>query len=591
MFAGLPVASLPLSKLLDGSATFAIPAFQRPYEWGVEEANQLLDDIVRASGIDGDEQADSDYFLGMMLLLCPAGAPLPGQDSGEVSGAPAEPYQIIDGQQRLLTLTILFAVLRDLAGDSAEAAELAQRIAIPASPGGEQMLQMPRYRLGLNQRERTFFQRQIQRLGACRHDAERDEAPTDACERIAEVRDAFTASLSSLSIDAGRRLAAFLQKRCHLVVMLSHDIDRAHLMFTVMNERGKPLERKDIIKAGIFSELATDDPAVTRKWDEAAELLGPHMEEFFSHLKLAHGRTEPRIVSGIRNLIAESGGSIPFLNDVMLPYSHIHAGILAAASAELTSVAYAPHLVYLNRLNGSEWKPAVMLAFRKYASEPEILTRIIAEIDRTSHMQRVLCHGGGKRTTRFQAIIRAIEAGVAAKPEADVFRFTREENKVAAYNLRDLHDRNPLISKLLLMRVNDLIEGRIRRVDPADFSVEHVLPQRPPGNSDWRTVFPDSEVRQRATECLGNLTLVSRRLNQKARNSEFDVKRGILEAALTPETDLAITRDVVSATAWNLDAIVSRDERLLEVAGSMLGIDVTDSTLAVELRRRVDGGA
>lgn len=592
MFNGLPVQSLPLGRLLAGAATYAIPAFQRPYAWGVEEARQLLDDILTASGIDDEGQAQPDYYLGMLLLLCDPQAPLPGDPSSLVPAVPAEPYQIIDGQQRVLTLTILFSVLRDACnGDAAIAARLAGLVSIPSETGtlGDQMVALPRYRLGLNGRERAFFQRNVQRAGACRPSDERDEAPSEAAQRIFAVRDAFIAAIAALPAAARTRLAEYLIGRCHVVVMLSHDIDRAHLLFTVMNERGKPLQRADILKASVLSEVAADDPGPSRQWDEIERLLGPLMEEFLSHLRAVHGRSAPRIVADLRNLVRDTGGASAFLNNVMLPYAHILAGISAASHAVEIAVPYAHHLVYLNRLNGSEWKPAVMLVLRRYATQPEVAVPLIAAIDRMAYALRVLCHGGGKRTARFNAIIRAIDAGEAMSGEADVFRLSREEARTAAYNLRDLHDRNPQISKLLLLRINDLIEGGLRSVNPSGYSVEHVLPQRPPATSEWREVIADPELRALATESLGNLTLVPQSLNQKARNSDFAVKRGILEAAITPETDLAIMRDVVESPAWTLDTIAARERWLLAAAGSFLGVDVTDVGIDHQLRRGSDG--
>ena len=588
MFNGLPIASLPLGRLLDGSSVYAIPSFQRPFAWGVNEAHQLLDDISRASGIDGDEQAEPDYFLGMVLLLCSSTAGLPGAVASEQQGtAPAEPYQIIDGQQRLLTLTILFAVLRDLAGAaSPDIARLAGMVSIAAQsseavdPTSTQTLAMPRYRVGLNGRERSFFQRNVQRPGACIDSSEREEPPSEAAGSIIEVRDAFVAALSALEPLARAHLAGYLIRHCHVVVMLSHDVDRAHRLFTVVNERGKPLQRKDILKAGVLAEVPAEDSLPLKQWEEAEQLLGPSFEDFFSHLKAAHGRNDTRIVAGMRSLIRDVGGSARFVSDVLLPYAHIHAGITAAAGAvDLAGVPYARHLVYLNRLNGSEWKPAVMLTLHKYSGTPDIALQLIAAIDRFAHLLRVMCQGSGRRTSRFQGIIRAINDGVAVSADAEAFRFSRDELRSAVFNLRDLHDRSPQISKLLLLRINDAIEGRIRLVDPADFSVEHVLPQRPQASSDWREAIRDPELRERATESLGNLTLVSQRLNQRARNSEFEVKRGILEAALSPDNDLAITRDVIEATAWDLDTIVARERRLLAAAGEILGLDAGEAAI------------
>ena len=88
--------TLTIGELLGGDHTFSMPAFQRPYSWGEDEAGQLYDDVHTAC--DGDS-GDNDYFLGQLILARPSRQ---------------APFDVIDGQQRLITLTVLLAVLRDL---------------------------------------------------------------------------------------------------------------------------------------------------------------------------------------------------------------------------------------------------------------------------------------------------------------------------------------------------------------------------------------------------------------------------------------------------------------------------------------------
>jgi uncharacterized protein with ParB-like and HNH nuclease domain len=63
MFQRLRLASLALGELFSAGTSFSVPAFQGPFDWGPDEALQLLDDVTRAAGIDAPEQADPDYFL------------------------------------------------------------------------------------------------------------------------------------------------------------------------------------------------------------------------------------------------------------------------------------------------------------------------------------------------------------------------------------------------------------------------------------------------------------------------------------------------------------------------------------------------
>ena len=88
----------PIAKIFSSEYSFVIPDFQRPYSWGRDQVDELLDDLTYFAFQEGDVGDLNPYFLGSIVLI-------EGSD-------PAA--KVIDGQQRLTTLTILFAVLREL---------------------------------------------------------------------------------------------------------------------------------------------------------------------------------------------------------------------------------------------------------------------------------------------------------------------------------------------------------------------------------------------------------------------------------------------------------------------------------------------
>ena len=109
MFPGLPTASLTLTHLFSSPFHFSVPCYQRPYSWTTVEAGQLLDDVSAAAGLGGADAAEPDYFLGTILLLDGTGGDLPKARERE-----PRMFEIIDGQQRLVTLALLTAALRDV---------------------------------------------------------------------------------------------------------------------------------------------------------------------------------------------------------------------------------------------------------------------------------------------------------------------------------------------------------------------------------------------------------------------------------------------------------------------------------------------
>jgi hypothetical protein len=132
-----------LADLFSDGYDFHIPNYQRPYAWEPEQAKQLLADLVDFM-IEKDQEP---YFLGSIVLI---------KDTG--------PYaEVVDGQQRLTTLTILLAVLRDLAEDAGVMREVHRLIAQP-----EHIIMglKAKPRLTLRPKDAAFFSTRVQ-AGRC----------------------------------------------------------------------------------------------------------------------------------------------------------------------------------------------------------------------------------------------------------------------------------------------------------------------------------------------------------------------------------------------------------------------------------------
>ncbi len=570
MHAGLPTASFRLCNLLASPFQFMTPAYQRPYSWTIKEAGQLLEDLMTAAGVGGAGEGEPDYFLSSIVLLS-AGDPR--------DGAPKKPgarlFDIVDGQQRLITLTLLAAALRGF--EPARGSKLRARLEsmifvneMAASAGA------PRVRVELRGRERTCYEHLTRVEPLSGDDYARQDLLHAGETNLLAVWDHFLAELSQLDDDERRRLSSFMCDNCHFVVIFTRDIDRAHRMFSVLNERGKKLQRNDILKAEVLRRVA---PArameAALQWELAAGLLSGNFEQFFSHLRVLHGKHKPQVVAGVRAIIDEVGGAERFLDQELVPLASAYSKILRAANPSLAIDGdIRRSLIYLGRLGGQEWAPAALLAMRSYDKDPAGARVLMREIERFSHLLRILCLGNGKRVSRFNAVIEQIKSGAALEPGARVFRFSREEMKSLAYNLKDLHRRNTPICKLVLLRINDALSGTMADIDPANITVEHVLPQRPGANSEWRQWAPDPEERAACGECLGNFVLVSPRQNDRARNQDFARKQTIYAAPPEGVPVLAITREAVDAAAWTANDIRAREARFLKILADVWRLDI-----------------
>ncbi len=570
MFSGLPTGSYSVGDLFSSPFHFTVPCYQRPYSWTTKEAAQLLEDVHSAVGDNEDpDTGDPDYFLGTILLKSAAGGDLPRSRERE-----PQFFEIVDGQQRLVTLAILIAVLRDLekerwlwGGNKLD--QLISADSAATKVGDTQ------YRVELSGREQSFLRTHVQPRGAC-GETPTLQASSPAEERLFAVREYFVSELTTVGAAERKRLTTYLCDRCHFVAVLARDIDRAHRLFTVLNDRGRALLRNDILKAELLNGIRPErqDHALTL-WADAADSLGPNFEIFFSHLARIHGRGDTKIISSVRQIISKSGGAEAFLDNVFAPLARAYHCVCSADDVELTIDAEARrYLIYLGRLSEGDWAPAAILALSKYQDDPARAKLLLKEIDRLAHLLRLLRASTGKRIRRFATVIDVINSDSPIVPGEGPFRISREETRNIGYHLKNLYRRDQGVCKLLLLRLSDEISRSMTVLDPRDYSVEHILPMRPGASSEWRRWFPDTEEREICTESLGNLVPVTPRQNDRARNQDFSRKQEIYRGSIDDPPVLAITRDAIEAEVWTASEIATREAKLFGLIRDIWGIEV-----------------
>ncbi|MBI1386025.1 MAG: DUF262 domain-containing protein [Rhizobiales bacterium] len=559
---------LSLGQLLATDRRLRIPVYQRAYAWTSRQAGRLLDDILTMME-EGEETGAADagrfYFLGAMVLLGKneSGAPEDGETSGKI-------YDVIDGQQRLVSLTILLAVLRDHcleAGDTAAAA-----LADAAINADDTAGKTSQPRLSLRLSEAAFFESTVQRPGASL--TEPDSAvPLGSAAQIMENLAGFRHEIANLDARKRRRLLSFLLERCVTAVIETTDIENAYRIYLTLNDRGLVLSRSSILKAYLLGDLTGDEQArLHETWAGWEASIGEQrLDELFSHVHKIAGRRGTPITTELLAL-GRQRGAARLLDDEIAPYARIFTHLAAIADGSSTPVSVVErYLHYLCWLRHSEWMPSALVALSRFGSEGEEINGFMRQLDRLSYAMLILGYGSDKRVVRYRAVLGALKSG-DDKALAEALKISGTEQRNIIYNLsNDMHARNKPCCRLVLLRVNDWLTGDVTMEDPGSVTVEHVMPRNPRRDSQWTKSYSDPNERTRRVRWLGNLVLVRKEHNDAARNAEFPAKKEIFfpNGAAHP---FALTDLLRERENWGPDDIAEHNALVMGIVKQMWGL-------------------
>lgn len=583
-----PSQTVAVSELLGGDQVFEIPGFQRPYSWTAKEAGLLLDDILEAASPEAPEFAKPDYFLGAVILLdtrLDAGSAVTTDPLEQDLKPQQQRIGIVDGQQRIVTLTIIVAALRDGITDGAPSPEFIADV--------DRLLNVTHdtrrsHRVRMAGAAQQFFLDHVLTPGACSRMPDNAAVLTPDLKTLLDVREYILNQTSELTPEERLHLVRFIGENCHLVTITASELDSAHVMFKRINDRGKSLEREDLIKAEIFRAATGDSKteAAVQAWEDArAQLRQSDFNWLFGFIASAHGRTGEKIIADIRRTMATEGSVEAFVLNTLAPFANGLAEIRRAQANEgLLPVPVRRLLVSLGRLAGREFYPAALAALVRFGPNSPETERLIHGIERLAYISRLRGGKPRERTAKFNRIATQINAGADADALAEAFD-VRGDMRTVAHHLKDVGKREARMCKPLLLKINDMMvsDDEFIAVSASKYSVEHVLPQTPKPKSAWRVSFADAEQRQQLTVSLGNMVLVSSKLNGALANNDFSDKQVILRSALTENgakagaagpSVLPVTRAALTHTSWGPDVVVAREAEMLEILSKTWRVEI-----------------
>jgi uncharacterized protein with ParB-like and HNH nuclease domain len=548
--ASIEAKEYPISKVFSSDYSFVIPNYQRPYSWEIDQVEALLDDISYFAFQEDSLNDSKPYFLGSIVLI-----------KNDKSSS-----QVVDGQQRLTTLTILLAAMRELLADRKSKDALTNFIY-----DKEDFIAGTKdnYRLQLGKKDQEFFNRYIQKEEGLK------ELPKEALLRDSQsnIRNNALYFLSKIeelySSDEIRKLAAYIAQKCYLVVVSTPDEESAFRIFSVLNDRGMQLSNADILKAEIIGEIPGDEQdSYSDKWEEQEEDLGrDDFNSLFAYIRMIHLKTKPKetILKEIRNQVKPKSRPKEFIDKELIPYAQAFRDI-KNTSFESSSNAEKinQYFNWLNRLDNKDWVPPALSYSAKWSlKDSGKIVEFLSQLERLAFGGHVLRLNINERIERYGKVLSAIENEEQDPDDLKVaLSLSDDERKKIIEALNDdiYHSQ---FAKYLLLRLDEEISDGSAYYNYPVISIEHVLPQNPKHDSQWIRNFPDEEERIFLTNCLGNLVLLSRRKNSMAQNYEFEKKK---ESYFKKDgrSPFSITNEVTDFDNWTPTEIISRQKELVD---------------------------
>lgn len=501
----------PISEFLNGTKQMLVPLFQRSYEWSSKEWEVLWDDLLEQYERT-DEEFSASHFTGAVVTAPARSVPVG-----------VSKYLVIDGQQRLTTVTIIICAIRSLLQKDTPQYRKLTKLLINEDDEGPDY-----YKLLPTQPDRDAFQSLI--------DTKEIEA-----SRFSHAFDYFRGKLRGADSDGNAidldRMAEALKSRLIVVAIHLGDSDDPYLIFESLNAKGAPLTQADLIRNYILLRLHANQQqsAYETMWLPMQKLLqDEHLTEFMRYYLMQSGEevAKSAIYAALKKRLLKIADSAVFdelaqLRQASLVYAQI-IGLLSHADPSI-----AKRLARLKRWEIATANPFILkmllaLDLGAYALQ-DVLTCL--ETIESFAVRRAVC---GVPTNQLKRIFLSLAKDVPANGNiAEWLRATLAEGiSGRRWPKDDEFQENLLRYRAYSAPVDrckfflETLEEQEGHKEPASYSkatIEHIMPQTL--TAEWRTELGlnGAAIHERWCDLFGNLTLSA--YNSELSNSPFAEKK------------------------------------------------------------------
>lgn len=556
--------SYKISKVFSsgGEIHYLMPHFQRQYSWEKTEWKVLLEDAI-AIYEEYNPEREPEHFIGSLVVIND------GTRNGTITA-----FNLVDGQQRLTTLSLLFLVLRDLVNtNDPKLAKKINKFLVNLDEEGEVYFKiLPTNKNG----DRQAYQAII-----------KGEKPDKTESFLPKAYYYFYREIESKIKEEELDISKFFTvlQNCFQVVFIELNKNESpYHIFESLNAKGKPLTQPDLIRNYMAMMLPTSqqENAFTKYWEKIENLLQEdrkvgklgELTAFIRHylaIKMRNLCSEPHIYARFRDYCKKLDDP-EFVEEIatLLKFAEYYNKLLRPENEVKPDIKTA--LIRLNTFDLSTAYPFLLTLYNEYNSRNIALEEFIKSLNLLENylVRRYVC---AKPTNYLSKMFASLWKDVVAiKDEDESLSLSTALQKVLitkqypnnnevkqSIHSQKVYDKNHTQKiYLVLDTINRHLSkgtGGFTVLDQKP-SIEHILPQTP--SEGWKNELGVDELKQISRDYLdtwGNLTLVTSEWNAKLYNSAFLVKKKKLaEHALRINSDYFCK----NINLWDAEAILER---------------------------------
>ena len=489
---------------------YTIPSYQRNYVW---ESDQVFDFLMDMKGNYVDHVND-EYFLGSYIK--------------QVRDASND---LLDGQQRITTLFLLFAFLRDYDKTDSDLRSSLQEMIFQKENKVKKLPSRIRLDYQIRGNVNTFIKKFIIDDGAINanwdkivekaEDVKENMTIRHMCNTLVCFKSFFD---DNDDVDI-TKLVQFVSTNVVVIYISADSLEDAFRLFSIMNDRGLKLSSSDILKSSNLEKVSDprkiDDYA--RQWEEMQENLGDDIDRFLMYIRsmILKVRAKTNLLDEYEKNIFKTDilkrGDTFF--DLVFEIYEIYDKLIYLTGN--TDVEYCNLIRILNSsLQNTDWVPVVMTYYRKFGTD-----------QLTAFTHKVVCKNiadtacGDAPSSRIDALNKImVETSSAASPTVLMASscFDFDKARFLSEIQSDVYGKG--YAKALLMLLEYKYQDNSLEKSFNQISIEHILPQTPAPTSKWVADFTEDE-RLNFTHKIGNLIIIGRRKNSSLGNLEYSLKR------------------------------------------------------------------